>query len=127
MLTNATVKAARPAARPYKLFDAGGLHLVVRPNGSKAFRMKFQHKGKEQLLTFGAWPELSLTDARTRRDQVRDRRRRGVDIKVNSAAAGEISTFEQLARAWHERRRARWSTEHAGDVISSLERDVFPA
>jgi hypothetical protein len=71
--------------------------------------MKYRRKGKEQLLTFGQWPELSLTDARARRDQVREQLRRGVDIKVNSAGAGEISTFEQLARAWHERRQPRWS------------------
>jgi hypothetical protein len=130
MLTNATVKAAR-RARPYKLFDAGGLHLLVRPSGSKTFRMKFQRKGKEQLLTFGAWPELSLTDARARRDATREQLRRGVDIKVNSLrsriANDDIRTFEQLARAWHERRQARWSIEHAADVIASLERDVFPA
>jgi hypothetical protein len=131
MLTNAAVKAAAPGARPYKLFDAGGLHLLVRPSGSKTFRMKFQRKGKEQLLTFGAWPELSLTDARARRDATREQLRRGVDIKVNSLrsriANDDIRTFEQLARAWHERRQARWSIEHAADVIASLERDVFPA
>jgi hypothetical protein len=60
MLTNAAVKAAAPGARPYKLFDAGGLHLLVRPSGSRTFRMKFQRKGKEQLLTFGQWPDVSL-------------------------------------------------------------------
>jgi integrase len=131
MLTNAAVKAAAPGARPYKLFDAGGLHLLVRPSGSRTFRMKFQRKGKEQLLTFGQWPDVSLADARARRDQVRDQLRRGVDIKVNSLrsriANDEIQTFEQLGRAWHERRQPRWSTEHAADVIASLERDVFPS
>jgi integrase len=131
MLTNATVKAAQPAARPYKLFDAGGLHLLVRPSGSKTWRLKFKRKGKEQLITFGQWPELSLGDARTRRDEIRDQLRRGVDIKVNSLrsriANDDVRTFEQLARAWHERRNPRWSTEHAADVIASLERDVFPS
>lgn len=126
MLTNAAVKAAQPAARPYKLHDSGGLHVLVRPTGSKSFRMKFRRGGKEQLLTFGSWPELSLVDARSRRDQVRERLDRGVDIKVNQAAA-DISTFEQLARRWHERRSPRWSPEHAADVLASLERDVFPA
>jgi integrase len=70
-------------------------------------------------------------DARARRDQVRDQLRRGVDIKVNSLrsriANDEIQTFEQLGRAWHERRQPRWSAEHAADVIASLERDVFPS
>jgi integrase len=131
MLTNAAVKAAQPGARPYKLFDAGGLHLLIRPSGSKTFRMKFKRRSKEQLLTFGQWPELSLTDARARRDEIRDQLRRGVDIKVNSLRVrignDQIHTFEQLARAWHERRQVRWSTDHAADVIASLERDVFPA
>lgn len=127
MLTNATVKAALPGARPYKMADAGGLYLYVRPNGSKCFRMKFRRRGKEQLLTFGSWPEVSLGEARARRDQVRDRLRRGVDLKGNSPASDGPDTFEALARRWHERRRGRWSAEHAGDVLRSLERDVFPA
>lgn len=128
MLTNATVKAARPGARPYKMADAGGLYLQVRPSGAKIFRMKYQRNRKEQLLTFGAWPELSLADARSRRDQVREQLRAGVDIKVNAEAANDDETsFEQLARRWHERRRDRWSAEHATDVLASLENDVFPA
>lgn len=126
MLTNAAVKAAQPRDRAYKLHDAGGLHLVVRPSGSKTFRMKFRRGGKEQLLTFGSWPEFGLTDARARRDQVREQLDRGVDIKVNAAAV-QICTFEQLARQWHEHRKSRWSPEHAADVLASLERDVFPA
>lgn len=131
MLTNATVKAARPGARPYKLADAGGLYLFVRPSGSKCFRMKFRFRGKERLLTFGNSPDLSLADARTRRDQVRENLRRGVDPSIRSgeltSANDNSSTFEALARRWHDRRRDRWSAEHATDVIASLERDVFPA
>lgn len=128
MLTNATVKAARPGARPYKLADAGGLYLYVRPSGSKAWRMKFRLAGKEKLLTFGTWPELGLADARARRDQAREQLRRGVDpTAANDTNATGNDTFEQLARRWHERRRPRWSAEHAKDVLDSLERDVFPA
>lgn len=129
MLTNATVKAARPAARPYKLFDAGGLYLLVRPNGSRCFRMKYRFDRREKLLTFGAWPEIDLGQARELRDEAREQLRRGVDP---GAAGGEASaaaamTFETLARRWHDRRRPRWSADHAGDVLASLERDVFPA
>jgi integrase len=126
MLTNAAVKAAQPGARPYKLHDSGGLHLLVRPTGSKTFRMKYRRRGSEQLLTIGSWPETSLGDARARRDQARDQLDRNVDIKVNAAADG-ITTFEQLARRWHTRRSPRWSPEHSADVLASLERDVFPA
>src|SRR3954462_2358614 len=103
MLTIASVKAAQPRADAYKLFDAGGLHLLVRPTGSKTFRMKYRRKGKEQLLTIGGWPGVRPGAARNRRDQGRDQLEQIVDIKVNAAAA-DISTFEQLARRWHERR-----------------------
>jgi integrase len=126
MLTNATVKAAQPGARPYKLHDSGGLHLLVRPTGTKTFRMKYRRHGKEQLLTIGSWPNMQLGEARARRDQARDQLDRNVDVKVNEAAAG-ITTFEQLARRWHERRAPRWSADHAADVLASLERHVFPA
>jgi integrase len=125
MLTNATVKAALPGARPYKLHDSGGLHLLVRPTGTKTFRMKYRRHGKEQLLTIGSWPAMQLGEARARRDQARDQLDRNVDVKVNEAAAG-ITTFEQLARRWHERRAPRWSADHAADVLASLERHVFP-
>ena len=128
MLTNATVKAARPAARPYKMADAGGLYIYVRPSGSKTWRMKYRRGGREQLLTFGAWPELELGAARERRDRAREQLARGEDPAAATSPAGaERITFEQLGRRWHERRRPRWSTEHAGDVLASLERDVFPA
>ncbi len=78
MLTNAEVKAARPRAAAYKIFDERGLHLYVATNGRKSLRMKFQFEGREKLLTIGTWPEVSLVDARARCDlaheQLRPRR-----------------------------------------------------
>ncbi len=130
MLTGATVKAARPRPRPYKIFDSGGLYLFVRPNGSRVFRMKYRFGGREKLLTFGAWPELDLGEARERRDRARELLGRGVDpsTELRTGPAGdEAASFEPLARRWHERRRMRWSAEHATDVLASFERDVFPA
>jgi integrase len=127
MLTNATVKAAQPAARPYKLHDSGGLHLLVRPTGSKSWQMKFRWKSREQLLTFGSWPELGLVEARGRRDRAREQLDRNADPRNASQPATNIATFEALARQWHGRRSPRWSPEHATDVLASMERDVFPA
>lgn len=126
MLTNATVKAARPGARPYKLADAGGLYLYVRPNGRRTWRMKFRLAGREQLLTFGDFPDVDLGAARELRDGAREQLGRGEDPRAHSAPA-ELVTFEALARRWHEEQRQHWSAEHGADVIASLERDVFPA
>lgn len=125
MLTNATVKAARAGARPFKLFDSGGLYLFVRPSGTKTWRVKRRHGGREQLLTLGTWPELDLAGARERRDEARAGE--GSPHSQAGASSGKPITFEQLARAWFEQRRDRWSAVHAADVLASLERDVFPA
>ena len=128
MLTNAAVKAARPRAVAYKLFDDGGLHLYVAPTGRKSFRIKYRFSGKELLLTIGAIPEVSLDAARVRRDQVRDLLGRGLDPRtVSTAQAGATRVFEDVARQWHAHMRRRWTGVHAGDVLRTLERDVFPA
>lgn len=131
MLTAALVKAAQPRDRAYKLFDAGGLYLFVAPSGLRSWRMKFRFRGKEKLLTIGAWPELSLTDARARRDAARAQIRAGVDPSADRRAAladdDAVTHFESVARAWHDHKRGGWSDQHAADVLDSLERYVFPA
>ncbi|MEG3169243.1 integrase arm-type DNA-binding domain-containing protein [Sphingomonas sp. LB3N6] len=128
MLTNAAVKAARPRATAYKLFDQGGLHLYVAPNGRKSFRIKFRFGGKELLLTIGAVPEVSLDAARARCDQVREQLCRGEDPRTcEIAQPGRARAFADVARQWHTHVRRRWTEVHASDVLASLERDVFPA
>ena len=69
MLTNAAVKAALPAARSYKLWDGGGLHLFVAPSGTKSWRLKLRLDGREQLLTLGRAPDMTLAAARLERDR----------------------------------------------------------
>lgn len=126
-LTSVAVKAARPRSCAYKMADERGLFLFVAPTGLKSFRLKFRLGGKEQLLVIGRYPEISLSDARARRDEARMQLGRGEDPRGALRAASSTDTFEAIARAWHETRRARWSAEHAGDVIDSLETHIFPA
>lgn len=66
-----TVTNARPRERDYKLTDGEGLFLLVRPNGSKLCRMNYKYLGRYRTLSFGAWPEVSLADARVKRDEAR--------------------------------------------------------
>lgn len=133
MLNNAAVKAAGARSRAYKIFDERGLHLLVATNGRKSWRMKYQRGGKEQLLTFGTWPEVSLSDARARVDVAREQLGRGEDPRATRSASSADNdqdapaTFESAARAWHAMKAPSWSAVHAGDVIESLERDIFPA
>lgn len=132
MLTDVKARKAVPGARDYKLADAGGLYLLVRPNGSRLWRMKYRVAGKEKLLAFGAYPEVPLTEARDLRDAARRAIREGLDPalerKRRALANRDLAalTFEVMARQWHDLERGRWAHIHADDVIRSLERDVFP-
>lgn len=135
MLTQTQVKSAAPRDRAYKMADAGGLYLHVKPTGRRLWRMKFRYGGREKLLSFGAWPEVSLIAARDKRDEARRQIRDGVDPSTATAkarakaAADRVSAepiFEAVARRWHAHQRPRWTNVHAADVLAGFERDVFP-
>ncbi|WP_294321623.1 integrase arm-type DNA-binding domain-containing protein [uncultured Sphingomonas sp.] len=128
MLTNAQVRTARPKPRAYRLPDGQGLHLYVAPTGLKSWRVRFRLAGREQLLTVGQFPDVDLSAAREAAAAARDALRAGRDPREERAARAEVDrTFEAVARAWHAHWRSSWTEIHAGDVITSLERDVFPA
>lgn len=65
------VETAKPRDKAYKLADGGGLYLMVNTNGSKYWRMKYRFAGKEKKLSFGTYPDISLAEARTKRDEAR--------------------------------------------------------
>ena len=122
------VKYAAVRPRPYKLSDGGGLHVLVQPNGSKLWRMKYRFAGKEKLLSFGKYPEVSLAVARARRDVARGLLADGRDPGVEIAAELQVrtNTFETVARKWHANREGGLDDAHAKRVLSRMERDVFP-
>ncbi len=137
MLTDREVKNAAARDKPYKMADAGGLYLYVAKTGLKSWRMKFVLHGKEKLLTFGPYPDIKLAEARDRRDAARRQIREHIDPsgarkpaqqEKNEARAEEAKqmSFETAARQWHELQAGRWAPVHSNDVITSLERDVFP-
>jgi hypothetical protein len=74
-----TVDDAKPAERPYKVFDGGGLFLLVHPKGARYWRLKYRYGGKERLLALGVYPTVSLERAREKRDQARDALAKGLD------------------------------------------------
>ena len=130
-LTALQVSKAQPSDRPYKLFDGMGLFLLVKPSGSKLWRFRYRWGGKEKGLSFGAYPEVSLAEARQRRANARLQMRDGVnpsdDRKAQSRAlAAEQDTFELVALEWFEKFSPRWARSHSSKVIRRLEKDVFP-
>ncbi len=132
MLSDTKIKKAAKAERDYKLADEKGLFLLVRKNGGKLWRMKYRVAGKEKLLSFGPYPDVTLAEARERRDEARRLLRQGVDPsaekqrEAKAARLEEAHSFESVAREWHELNKGRWTEVHQADVLRSLERDVFP-
>ena len=127
------VKNAKPMEKLYKLFDGGGLYLSVYPHGSKLWHMKVkQDNGKENILSFGKYPDISLDQARKLREEARKLKATGINPvqakKAQKAATQEraANSFEVIAREWFERQRSSWVESHATRVISRLQTDVFP-
>ena len=107
-LTASTVKSAKPSAKPYKLADGAGMYLLVHPCGAKYWRLKYRIAGKEKLLALGVYPEVSLAEARIRRDNarllIRDGRDPGVakQLQKKFLQNQNSETFEAVAREWFE-------------------------
>lgn len=70
-LSDAAIRTAKPREKPFKLSDGGGLHLVVSPNGSKLWRLKYRFMSREKLLSFGRYPLVPLAEARRKRDDAK--------------------------------------------------------
>ncbi len=81
-LSHFDIQNAKPEAKPYKLADGGGLFLLIQPNGSKLWRLKYRHRGVERALSFGPYPSVSLAEARTKRDDAKKLMSEGVDPSV---------------------------------------------
>ncbi|WP_295525712.1 integrase arm-type DNA-binding domain-containing protein [Novosphingobium sp. Chol11] len=127
-LTEIQAKKSKPRAQAYKLADGEGLFLLVQPNGSKLWRMKYRIGGKEKLLSFGAYPALSLAAARDKRTAAKALLSEGKDpMRYKDDGKTEAATtFEKVAERWHANRKSALDPAHAERVWSRLERDVFP-
>ncbi|MFR0691646.1 tyrosine-type recombinase/integrase [Enterobacterales bacterium AE_CKDN230030158-1A_HGKHYDSX7] len=131
-LTDSAIKAAKPKEKPYKLSDAQGLYLLINPNGSKLWRLKYRVRGTEKGLALGTYPTVTLLQARKKRDDARQQLADGKDPSLERKAQREAEiidslTFEVIAREWHEYRRPRWAKSTADKTMAYLESDLIPA
>ncbi len=132
MLTASQVKTAKPREKPYKLADGGGMFLLVNPNGTKYWRLKYRVHGKEKMLALGVYPKVTLAEARGKRETARKQLKDGLDPMAEKQEAQRQSllqsedSFKALAHEWHEMKRDMWSPKHAARVLVLLENDIFP-
>ena len=133
-LTDAAARSAKPSEKPYKLAAGGGLYLEVMPNGSRLWRWKYRIAGKEKRLALGAYPEVSLADARAARDGARERLRSGRDPgmerRVEKARANlEVdNTFGAIAREWLAKYRGSLAvvTATKAEWLLGMAKDLDP-
>ncbi|NDF11526.1 MAG: DUF4102 domain-containing protein [Proteobacteria bacterium] len=131
-LTEIKIKTAKTKDKPYKLSDGEGMFLLVHPNGSKYWRMKYRVLGKEKLLALGIYPEVSLKVARDRCSDAKKLLEKGDDPshvkkeEKRQAILGAENTFEALARKWHQKNIAKWTPIHGAKILRRLEHNIFP-
>lgn len=130
-LSDTAIKAAKPKDKAYKITDEKGMFLLVQPNGSKYFRLKYYFANKEKLLALGVYPETSLKQAREKRDIARKQIADGIDPsehrKATKAARVQDveNSFEIIAREWGIKKIETWEGKH-NRSRRLLERNVFP-
>lgn len=131
-LTDAKLRTLKPKEKVYRLGDSAGLYIEVAVNGSRYWRMKYRFLGKEKRLAFGVYPEVTLAEAREKRDAARKLLASGSDPaeakKIEKAAqqANAENTFEAIAREWHTSKADRWSLRYRDEIIDTFEKDIFP-
>ena len=110
-LTHVQITKAKPRDKPYKLFDGGGLYLLVNPTGSKCWRLKYRFNNKERLLSFGQYRDVTLAEAREARDKAKKLLAQGLDpsdikkTKLRQDNEDAANRFESVALYWHEKRK----------------------
>ena len=131
-LTDTAIRNAKPDKKPVKRFDERGLYLEVSPTGGKWWRLKYRFDGKEKRLSLGVYPDVSLKDARDRRDVARKLLANDIDPSENRKAQKlahadrAANSFEVVAREWFAKYSATWVSNHHSRIVRRFERDIFP-
>lgn len=132
-LTDTAIKKAKPAEKPVKLSDGKGLYLLLNPVGSKLWRWKYRFLGKEKVMSLGAYPDVSLAQARDGMAAARKLLASGTDPMVQRASdklsklASAENSFQSVAQRWWDHWHVTKSPRHANDVLRRLKADVYPA
>lgn len=131
-LTDAHARNSKPKPTAYKLIDGGGLHLLIRPNGTKAWQYRYRVGEKENTYTIGKYPSMSVVQARAARDAARELVKQGMHPSAQRRADRLVTiesasnTFEGIAGEWIAENRASWSAYYLRQVETMLAADVFP-
>ncbi|MBR7905986.1 integrase arm-type DNA-binding domain-containing protein [Burkholderia cenocepacia] len=131
-LTDTAIRNAKPADKPVRLFDGGGLYLEIAPSGGKWWRLKYRFGGKEKRYSLGVYPEVTLATARKKRDEAREKLAAGIDpgeakkAEKRASLLAAANSFEVVARGWMGERKTTVEPAQHAKTLARMENDVFP-
>lgn len=131
-LTDSAIRSAKPQSRVQKLFDGGGLFLKITSAGGKLWRLKYRFGGTEKLLALGAYPTVTLKEARELRDEAKKLLEQGVDPSENKKAAKAAlradsgDSYEVIAREWFLKFSPQWVESTRIKTLTRQEKYIFP-
>jgi len=128
-LSALAIKNAIPKDKPYKISDGAGLYLLIKPNGSRYWRLGYRLHKKQKTFALGVYPNVSLAQARSDTNDARRLIAQGVDPtshRKQQKALQQESTFNAIATEWHEKESGRWSEIHAKKIWRTIKADVLP-
>lgn len=128
-LNDSKIRKLKPSAKPFKVSDSHGLYLLIKPGGSRHWYLKYRINGKESRIALGAYPAVSLSDARQQREGIR----KMLALNINPAQQRAVErgaytsekVFKIVALAWHKSNK-KWSLNTADRLLASLNNHVFP-
>lgn len=130
-LNDTKIRSLKPSEKPFKVSDSHGLYLLVNPGGSRLWYLKYRISinRKESRLGLGAYPDVSLADARQQRDGIRKLLAQNINPAqhriADKAARAPEKTFKHVALSWHKSNRA-WSENHSARPLASMNNHIFP-
>ncbi|WP_145547499.1 tyrosine-type recombinase/integrase [Yersinia intermedia] len=128
-LNDTKIRSLKPSEKPFKVSDSHGLYLLVNPSGSRLWYLKYRINKKESRLGLGAYPDVSLADARQQRDGIRKLLAQNINPAqqriAEKAARSPEKSFKSVALSWHKSNRT-WSENHSVRLLASMNNHIFP-
>ncbi|EFA5513904.1 TPA: integrase arm-type DNA-binding domain-containing protein [Escherichia coli] len=129
-LNDSKIRNLKPSSKPIKLSDSHGLYLLVNPGGSRIWYLKYRFSGKESRVSLGAYPLVSLAEARQQRDAIRKLLAQNINPAQQrmdeKAATSPEKCFKTVALGWHKTNK-KWSPDYAERILASMNNHIFPA
>lgn len=128
-----TCQVAKPKIKPYKMADGEGLYLEVTPSGKKYWRLKYRLHGREKRISIGAYPSVSIADARKAKDELKKEINDGIDPVLKRLQAAQTQAlsqqldFKSMAMEWYGKQVLLWKPKHAEIIKHRFEKYIFPS